>query len=187
MRDKTEQILQAAIKLFIQKGLQASTQEIAKEADVAEITLFRKFSTKQNLFITVIKNVLEKQFSSKIMKLAEQENTEEFLKKIMDDRLKILSKNASLVKMIISESLRGNLTDEINFPVIIHAHLKRALDHHFELINREVDTALCVKQLAGIFLSHIILPQDEPYYKLSNEAKEILLDKYMSSLMVLLN
>jgi AcrR family transcriptional regulator len=187
MRDKTEQILQAAVKVFIKKGFQASTQEIAEEAEVAEITLFRKFSTKQNLFITVIKNVLEKQFSSKIMKLAEQEDTEEFFVKIMDDRLNMLSKNVSLVRMLISESLKGNLTDEINFPVIIQAHLKKALDHHFDLNKRMVDTALCVRQLAGIFLSHIIIPHDEPYFKLSNEAKEILLNKYMRSLMVLLD
>jgi len=39
MRDKTEQIIQAAVKVFIRKGLQATTQELANEADVAEVTL----------------------------------------------------------------------------------------------------------------------------------------------------
>lgn len=78
MRDKTEQILTAAAAVFIKKGFQATTQEIAKEAAVTEIKLFRKFSTKQNLFITVMKKVLETQFDSKLMKLAEEENAEFF-------------------------------------------------------------------------------------------------------------
>lgn len=186
MKDKTEQIFQAAVKLFISKGLQTTTQEIAKEADVAEITIFRKFSTKQNLFIIVIKNVIEKQFSSKLMKLAEQENTVEFLWKIMDNRLNMLSKNVPLVKMLISESLKGNLSEEINFPIIIHTHLKRAIDHHFSLNNKKVDTELCVRQLAGIFLSHIIFPEDQPYYKLNDEAKKHLINKYVKSLIALL-
>lgn len=48
MRDKTEQILKAARDVFQQQGfLQTTTQEIAKQAEVAEVTLFRKFSTKK--------------------------------------------------------------------------------------------------------------------------------------------
>lgn len=186
VRDKTEQILQAAVKVFIKKGLQATTQEIAEEADVAEITLYRKFSTKQHLFTAVIKHALERQFNTKVMQLAEQENTEEFFKNIIDNRLMMLSKNTSLVKMLISESLKGNLTDEINFPVIIHAHLKKALDHHFAQHNQNIDTELCARQLAGIFLSQVILPNEQTYHKLNHEAKEALLNQYVKSLTALL-
>ena len=186
VKDKSEQILQAAVKIFTNKGLQATTQEIAKEADVAEVTLFRKFSSKQNLFMTVIKNVLEKQFNTKLMLLAEQENTEEFFSKIIDNRLKIISKNAPLVKMLVSESLKGNLSDEINFPVIIHAQLKKALDFHFEKTNQLVDTELCARQLVGIFLSHIILPNEQPYYKLNNEHKKNLVKTYVKLLTALI-
>lgn len=186
MKDKSEQILQAAVKIFTNKGLQATTQEIAKEADVAEVTLFRKFSSKQNLFMTVIKNVLEKQFNTKLMQLAEQEKTEEFFGQVIDNRLKIISRNAPLVKMLISESLKGNLSDEIDFPVIIFTHLKKALDLHFSKINKQVDTELISRQLVGIFLSHIILPNEKSYYKLDDEAKKVLVDKYVQSLTALL-
>lgn len=186
VKDKSEQILQAAVKIFTNKGLQATTQEIAKEADVAEVTLFRKFSSKQNLFMTVIKTVLEKQFNTKLMQFAEQEKTEAFFGKVIDNRLKIISRNAPLVKMLISESLKGNLSDEINFPVIILAHLKKALDLHFSKINQQVDTELISRHLVGIFLSHIILPNEKSYYKLDDEAKKILVDKYVKSLTTLL-
>ncbi|MDF1511180.1 helix-turn-helix domain containing protein [Robertmurraya sp. DFI.2.37] len=54
MRDVTEQIFKGAISVFTKKGFQATTQEVAKEAGVAEVTLYRKFSTKENLFITAM-------------------------------------------------------------------------------------------------------------------------------------
>jgi AcrR family transcriptional regulator len=52
-RDK---ILDAALKLFSQKGfLGATTREIAREAEVAEVTLFRHFPSKEALFEEVIR------------------------------------------------------------------------------------------------------------------------------------
>lgn len=78
MRDVTERIFKGAIAVFIKKGLQATTQEVAKEADVAEVTLYRRYSTKENLFHTVIKHVLEKKFHSQILEIAEEDDTELF-------------------------------------------------------------------------------------------------------------
>ena len=47
-RDK---ILETALKLFSKEGyLGATTREIAKEAGIAEVTLFRYFPSKENLF-----------------------------------------------------------------------------------------------------------------------------------------
>jgi AcrR family transcriptional regulator len=51
-----DRILEAALKLFSQKGfLGATTREIAREAGVAEVTLFRHFPTKEALFQEVIR------------------------------------------------------------------------------------------------------------------------------------
>ncbi|WP_181405976.1 TetR/AcrR family transcriptional regulator [Thermodesulfovibrio sp. Kuro-1] len=57
MTDTKEKILKSALKLFSQKGyLGTTTKEIAKEAQVAEVTLFRYFTSKENLFIDVLKS-----------------------------------------------------------------------------------------------------------------------------------
>lgn len=55
-KEKTRQkILEASLKLFSEKGfIGATTKEIAKEAGIAEITLFRHFRTKESLFEEVI-------------------------------------------------------------------------------------------------------------------------------------
>ena len=52
MTDKTEQkILDSALKLFAEKGYDASTTiTLAEESGYSEMTLFRIFKTKKNLF-----------------------------------------------------------------------------------------------------------------------------------------
>jgi AcrR family transcriptional regulator len=55
-KDTKEKILDAGLSLFSKKGyLGATTKEIAKKARVAELTLFRHFSSKERLFEEAIK------------------------------------------------------------------------------------------------------------------------------------
>src|SRR5512135_356745 len=56
IKDTKEKILDAGLNLFSKKGyLGATTKEIAKKAGVAELTLFRHFSSKERLFEEAIK------------------------------------------------------------------------------------------------------------------------------------
>ena len=55
--DAEQRILEAALKVFATEGYTgATTRKIAEEANVAEVTLFRKFKSKENL----LKEVLNK-------------------------------------------------------------------------------------------------------------------------------
>ncbi|MBU5466268.1 TetR/AcrR family transcriptional regulator [Virgibacillus sp. MSJ-26] len=183
MRDVTERIFKGAISVFIKKGLQATTQEVANEAGVAEVTLYRKFSTKENLFITAIKNVLEKKFQSHILELAKEKETEIFIANIIEDRLEILSKNYELVKMLLSESLKGNLVNEINLPEIIFSGLKKGLEYHFKLKNQTVDIDFCARQLGGIFLSYVVLPNEQRFNKRTAQEKKDISIKHAKSVL----
>lgn len=183
----TERIFKGAISVFIKKGLQGTTKEVAKEADVAEVTLYRRYSTKENLFITVIKNVLEKKFHSLVLEMAKEKDTEVFLMKIIENRLELLSKNHDLVKMLLSESLRGNLTDKINLPDIIFSSLKKGLEYHFKLKNQAVDVDFCARQLGGIFLSYVILPNAQHYYKLPEQEKQKIARNHAKSILAMIN
>jgi len=183
LKDVTERIFRGALSVFVKKGLQATTQEVAKEAGVAEVTLYRRYSTKENLFITVIKNVLEKKFESRVLNMAKEEDTEIFLTEIIEDRLNILSKNEDLVKMLLSESLRGNLTNEINLPEIIFTSLKKGLDYHFKQKDMTVNTDFCASQLGGIFLSYVVLPHGQPFNKLTEQEKKEIARKHAKSVL----
>ena len=57
MTDETKRkILDAALKIFAKEGYNSSTtRSIAKESGFSEITLFRKFETKEKLFKEAMK------------------------------------------------------------------------------------------------------------------------------------
>src|SRR5699024_11185043 len=135
-------------------------------------------STKKNLFITVIKNVLEKKFASTVMEYAKEEDTEKFLAAIINNRLDVLSKHKDLIKMLISESVRGNLTDDINFPVIIFTSLQAGLDAHFEMMGRQVDTEHLARAISGMLLSYILFPHETAFHELSEAEKNSLAQKH---------
>ena len=49
--DRREQIIQAALLVFIEKGYASTTtSEIAKTAGISEVTLFRNFTSKREIF-----------------------------------------------------------------------------------------------------------------------------------------
>ena len=49
-----EQILEAAQAIFLKKGFGASTQEIAEKAGISEGSIFKRFPTKEALFIAAM-------------------------------------------------------------------------------------------------------------------------------------
>jgi len=50
----TEQIIKAAQSVFLKKGFGASTNEIASEAGISEGSIFKRFATKEELFIAAM-------------------------------------------------------------------------------------------------------------------------------------
>lgn len=51
-----DQILEAARLVFVRDGINATTKEIARQAGVAEGSIFRRFSTKEALFAAAVMN-----------------------------------------------------------------------------------------------------------------------------------
>ena len=54
-----ERIVAAAVEVFAERGLEASTAEIAQRAGVGEATLFRRFPTKDDLVTAIVAVMLE--------------------------------------------------------------------------------------------------------------------------------
>jgi AcrR family transcriptional regulator len=99
-----DRILETALKLFSKKGyLGATTREIAKEAGIAEITLFRYFSSKEELF----GSVLNKYSFLPVLKGLLPEIThlpyEEGLKAIAEKFLDVLNSRKDIIQIMHSE------------------------------------------------------------------------------------
>lgn len=89
MEDTEQRILDAALRVFASEGYTgATTRKIAEEANVAEVTLFRKFKSKENLLKEVLIN--NRPFSSleDLYNLFQQEKNVD-----LETELRILGKN----------------------------------------------------------------------------------------------
>lgn len=109
MIDYTEQkILDAALKLFSEKGYTgATTRVIAEEAGVNELTLFRKFKTKENLFHRVINQKIGKMIQDAgilLVKLdGKFENPHDFLKALTRDVTKTAEDHFEIIILMTRE------------------------------------------------------------------------------------
>jgi AcrR family transcriptional regulator len=100
-RDK---ILEAALKLFSQKGfLGATTREIAREAEVAEVTLFRHFPSKEALFEEVIRRYSFLPALKGILPGLEGAGYEEALLEIARRFLERLDERKDLIRIMLAE------------------------------------------------------------------------------------
>lgn len=94
-----DKIIDAAIVLFSQKGYTAvTTKEIAKEAGVSEMTLFRHFENKHNLFERAFDRFV---FTPKFIALFEnvEWNLERDLFNICSSYQDVLKKNQKIILM----------------------------------------------------------------------------------------
>ena len=93
-----------------------------------------------------------------------------------------LSRNRQMVKMLLSESLMGNLSKELNFPSLIFNSLKKGIQLHFDCMGIESDANLFAQLIAGILLSNVLFSHETPYYQLPEHEKQTLLNQYLLSL-----
>lgn len=102
--DTKQKIIKAAFKLFSQKGyLGATTKEIAKLANVAEVTLFRYFKTKEQLFIEVLQRESFLPTLKDLIPKLENIEYKEALKTVAQYYLNLLKKKRELIRIMHTE------------------------------------------------------------------------------------
>lgn len=101
---RRQDILEAGLKLFAEKGYNGSTTaEIAREAGVAEGTIFRHFSTKKDLLIAVLEpKVLDGLIH--LDKDHREDTPTEFFRHFLRNRLELIKENEALVRLMYAEA-----------------------------------------------------------------------------------
>ncbi len=103
-RDTKNKILEAGLKLFSEKGyLGATTKEIAKRAGVAELTLFRHFSSKEKLFEEMVNNYSFLPALKGMLPELKDMDYEDALSEIARRFLERLSERRGLIRIMHSE------------------------------------------------------------------------------------
>lgn len=112
MTEKQRNILAAAIKLFADKGYFAtSTSEIAKEAGVAEGTIFRHYKTKKDVLIAAVAPFIIKLAAPyvlkdirKILTTEAKKPLEEVVSNLYRNRLELIEQHSMHLRMVIQEA-----------------------------------------------------------------------------------
>lgn len=160
MRKNTkEAIIAAGLKLFSEKGyLGATTREIAKLAGVSEVTLFRHFTNKQNLFISVLQRYSFLPQLRELTKELQKRPLKEALKVIAINFLNELRAKRDLINIIHAEHKRypevlkeyfRNLSDSL---ITELAEFLRGYER--EGILRDGDIFLMAQAFFGLFFSY---------------------------------
>lgn len=111
-RDITEaRILESAIKLFAEHGFAGtSTSQIAKDAEVAEGTLFKYYPKKIDLLRRMLFTLIDQRSTDfilgsldKLLVQHKDDSPELILKAIIKDRMALIEKALPLAKVILTE------------------------------------------------------------------------------------
>lgn len=115
-----ERLMNAALQLFSEKGFQgATTREIAMEAGVAEVTLFRYFPSKDQLLAEVIREFGFVQKLHDLIPTITNRSYEEGLKIIASEMLDTLAERKDWIRIMHAEVQRSSE----NMVKIYHAFL----------------------------------------------------------------
>ncbi|MFC4322588.1 TetR/AcrR family transcriptional regulator [Litchfieldia salsa] len=191
-----EKILDAAINMFSQKGFDnSSTSDIAKEAGVAEVTLFRNFQSKNNLLYQILSPLFIKMTSPIILKEVKSQfsavegASEEVLISIFKDRLDLIEKNNKVVQVLLREALnREEILESIVNNITIPAK-KEALEFvqrmkdkgEFRDVQEQAVVDLLFYTMFGYVLSHHVF-QIETFSNEQDEVVETLVDLLLNGL-----
>lgn len=160
--------MDAAIKLFYQKGYNgASTSEIAKEAGIAEGTIFRYFKTKKEILnqvlIKLIENLSQSLITDRmdmILKENKDQSTRDILKIILSDRVVMIDENWETIKIIITEMQFHEDIKEAFFKNVV-SRVDKLLDKQIESgiekgNIKNINKVLIKQVVVGNFASYII-------------------------------
>lgn len=125
-----KQILEAARQVFLAEGFGASTIEIARRAGVSEGSIFKRFSTKEDLFFAAMGEVNTPQWVRSLETLPGQGDIRENLIAISFRMIEFLSEAVPQVVMLHSRGILPPDRPDLNESPL--AHNLRALTAFFE-------------------------------------------------------
>ncbi|MEH2180568.1 TetR/AcrR family transcriptional regulator [Nostoc sp.] len=109
-RITNQQILEAARQIFLQQGFSASTLEIAHQAGISEASIFKRFSTKEELFFAAMGISEKPLWVSELESLCGKGNLKENLIKVC---LQIIEFHREVLPLIMMLRSRGNVLPEL--------------------------------------------------------------------------
>ncbi|ERI93272.1 transcriptional regulator, TetR family [Clostridiales bacterium oral taxon 876 str. F0540] len=194
--DREEEIIEAAVKIFSEKGFSAATtSEIAKEAGIAEGTIFRYFKTKKDILrkvmIKLVEVMGEKIMTRRLAQIFEDnkdKDEKEVFKILLKDRFDIALKYWDMIKVVMTEvQYHEDLKEAFIKNIImkgkgiVEAYFKQGIEKgRF----KDIDTNIAIRSLVGMMGMYVIQKKVMPDLILIEEDKQldIMIDLFLNGL-----
>jgi AcrR family transcriptional regulator len=145
-----ERIVAAATEVFAERGMEASTAEIAHRAGVGEATLFRRFPTKEDLITAIVLVQLEEAAVVAAESLEEEEDPWRSVEGFLYEMAERASHDHGVFDAVKEKCMAA--------PELVEAK-RRVLDLTSQLVRRAQRTGVVRDDIAGqdlMFLMHSI-------------------------------
>jgi AcrR family transcriptional regulator len=144
MSEKEKKILDAAIAVISEKGFSAaSTSEIARQAGVAEGTIFRYFKTKKDILRgilihlgNVIAELLVVYGLKKILLSDGREDLRSGIKRVLKDRMAMIDAVFPMLRIVITEAMYHEDIRQILYDKIISRAVEVFAEYHREMVEK---------------------------------------------------
>lgn len=152
---RRDSIIKAAVQVFINKGYQgATTSDIAREAQISEVTLFRYFDTKRQLFEVAIQPLIVSSLEQTMSQTADF-NPHKKLKHLISERIELISLHKDVIKLVLMEEQINSEITEFDFIGKIKGLMTQALhDSGIRISNEEISLRL----ILGGLISFLYIP-----------------------------
>jgi AcrR family transcriptional regulator len=165
-------ILQAARVVFAKRGYgQASTKEIAEEADVAEAGIFYHFENKRGLLKAVIEGMMEELLNPTSSTL--QHDWMPWMAEMLHRRIELIRRDGALLSVLIQEVQLDDELRQLYRERVLHTaftKLKARLDELMaEGKVRPINTQIAARAILGSYLSFLVPFPDPQLESLSSE------------------
>ncbi len=153
--DKHQKILRAAVKVFSEKGFfNSRVSEIAKEANVADGTIYLYFKNKDDLLISLFEEEFGKFVENMRAELEQEKDALQKIKRFAITHLSIVSRQQQLAEVLGVEVRQSSkfMKEYINKPFIEYLNLIRSVvieGQEKGLIRKDLTAGIIKRALFG--------------------------------------
>ena len=149
-----KKVLTTALKLFANNGFHSTTTaKIAKQAGVSEGTIYKYFSSKDDLLAKLLQPILIEIKNNFFSNLDDQADLPTLVKFVVTDRINFIEANFDFIRLIFQEVLTGQLTKK---------SYQDFFANNVEILAKfntypEINSKLTPPQIARIFIGPILV------------------------------
>lgn len=149
-----KKVLTTALRLFANNGFHATTTaKIAKQAGVSEGTIYKYFSSKDDLLAKLLQPILIEIKNNFFSNLDDQADLPTLVKFVVTDRINFIEANFDFIRLIFQEVLTGQLTKK---------SYQDFFANNVEILAKfntysEINSKLTPPQIARIFIGPILV------------------------------